>query len=63
MQQEIKKQLAEGNWAVRNYKQLQEKYPDQWVVIRNQKVIAHGKDADKYPKDFSMFITSGAEIF
>lgn len=63
MEDYIRKQLSEGDWAVQNYKELQEKYPDQWVAIKGHKVIAHGKDVDKYPKDFTIFVTSGAEIF
>lgn len=63
MEEEIRKQLSEGDWAVHNYKELQEKYPDQWVAIRDHKVIGHGKEVEKYSKDFTIFITSGAEIF
>ncbi len=63
MELKIKNQLDEGKWAISHYKELQEKHPDEWVVVRGHKIIAHGKDVDKYQDDFIIFITSGAEIF
>lgn len=63
MELKTQNQLDEGKWAIDHYKELQEKYHDKWVVIRGHKVIASGKDVDKYPDDFIIFITSGAEIF
>ncbi len=60
--QKIKQFLKEDKWALAHYKELQEKYPDEWVIIKDSKVVKHGKDIEQYGDEYSLFITSGAEI-
>ena len=37
----LKKFFDEDKWTMKHYKELQEKYPDEWVVIKDNKVIKH----------------------
>ena len=53
----------DDKWAMEHYKELQERYPDEWVVIKNSKVIKHGIDIEQTSDDYSLFVSSGAEIF
>lgn len=63
MQESIPKRFwEEDEWAMEHYKELQEKYPDEWVLIKNNKVIKHGKDLDQSSEDYGIFVSSGAEI-
>ncbi len=32
------------NWITKRYSELQRKYPNQYVAVKNGKVIAHGRD-------------------
>ena len=54
--------FEEDEWAMKHYKELQEKYPDQWVVIKNQQVIRHGINISQRSTEYSIFVSSGAEI-
>ena len=63
MQETIpEKFLEEDKWAMEHYKELQEKYPDEWVIISGNKVIKHGKDIEQTSEDYGIFVSSGAEI-
>ena len=57
-----KKFFEEDEWAMRHYKELQEKYPDEWVIIKNQQVIKHGRNVSQRSKEYSIFVSSGTEI-
>lgn len=35
------------NWITKRYSELQQKYPNQYVAVKNGKVIAHGRDFGK----------------
>lgn len=63
MEQKLKEYFEERDWALEHYKELQEKYADEWVAIKNRKVVSHGKDVDRFKDVFTIFVTSGAEIF
>ena len=32
------------NWITKRYSELQGKYPNQFVAVKNGKVVAHGRD-------------------
>lgn len=32
------------NWITKRYPELQSKYPNQYVSVKNGKIIAHGRD-------------------
>ncbi len=34
----------EFNWITKRYPELQSKYPNQYVAVKNGKIIAHGRD-------------------
>ncbi|MCK4476865.1 MAG: hypothetical protein KAU16_09080 [Methanophagales archaeon] len=38
-----KRFLDDMKWGERNYSELVKKYPDKWVAIVNEKVVAAGK--------------------
>ncbi len=38
------------NWAITHIREL-DGYPDQWVAIFNQKVVAHGKSKEEVRRD------------
>lgn len=57
-----KKFLEEDKWAMEHYKELQEEYPDEWVIIKDNKVIKHGIDIEQTSNDYGIFISSGTEI-
>jgi len=59
----LKKFLNEDKWAMEHYKELQEKYPDEWVVVKNNKVVKHGSDVEQSSDDYTIFVSSGADIF
>lgn len=59
----LKKFLEEDKWAMKHYKELQEKYPDEWIVIKDNKVTKHGIDIEQTSDDYSLFVSSGADIF
>lgn len=63
MEQKLKEYFKERNWAMEHYKELQEKYPDQWVAVKSNKVVLHGKAVENAQDAFTIFITSGAEVF
>ena len=63
MEPKLKEYFKERNWALENYKALQEKYPDQWVAVKSNKVVSHGKDIENFQDAFTIFVTSGAEVF
>lgn len=63
MEQKLKDLLKEDKWAMEHYKELQEKYPDEWVIIKGNKIIRHGRDIEQKSDEYSLFVTSGAEIF
>ncbi len=58
----LKKFLKEDKWAMEHYKELQEKYPDEWVIIKDNKVVMHGVDIEQRSDEYSLFVTSGADI-
>ena len=58
----LKKFLEEDKWAMEHYKELQEKYPDEWIVIKDNKVIKHGTDIEQRSNEYSLLVTSGADI-
>lgn len=57
-----KKFLEEDKWAMEHYKDLQEEYPDEWVIIKGNQVTQHGKDIEQISDDYCIFISSGADI-
>ena len=59
----LKKFLKEDKWAMEHYKELQEKYPDEWVLIKGNKIIKHGTDIEQASDDYTIFVSSGADIF
>ncbi len=63
MEQMLKDYFRERKWALENYKELQEKYPDEWIAVKNNKVLSHGKDVANVNDAFTIFVTSGAEVF
>ena len=63
MEAQQKTFFDEDEWAMKHYKELQEKYPEQWVIIKGQRVIKHGKDIHQKSDEYSIFVGSGAEIF
>ena len=58
----LKEFLKEDKWAMEHYKELQEKYPDEWVMIKDNKVIRHGINIEQRSDEYSLFVTSGADI-
>ena len=54
--------LKEDKWAMEHYKKLQEKYPDEWIIIKNNRVVKHGINIEQKSDDYSLFVTSGADI-
>lgn len=58
----LKEFLKEDEWAMEHYKELQEKYPDEWVIIKGNKVIKHGINIEQRSDEYSFFVTSGADI-
>jgi len=43
-QKALLKRMKNRDWLENNFKEIQEKYADQWVAIMGEKVIAHGND-------------------
>jgi hypothetical protein len=43
-QKALLKRMKNRDWLENNFKEIQEKYADQWVAIMEEKVIAHGND-------------------
>lgn len=62
MEQQLKEFFKEDKWAMEHYKELQEKYPDEWVMIKGNKVIKHGINIEQKSDEYSLFVSSGAEI-
>ena len=58
----LKKFLEEDKWAMEHYKKLQEDYPDEWIVIKDSKVVKHGINIEQKSDEYSLFVTSGADI-
>ena len=58
----LKKFLEEDKWAMEHYKELQERYPDEWVIVKNNKVIRHGNNIEQKSYEYTIFVTSGADI-
>ena len=58
----LKEFLKEDKWAMEHYKELQEKYPDEWIVIKDNKIIRHGINIKQRIDEYSLFVTSGADI-
>jgi len=63
MEQKLKEYFEERDWVMEHYKELQEKYPDEWIAVKNRKVVSHGGDIDRFKDAFTIFVTSGAEVF
>ena len=38
--------LDEYKWIEKNYDNLLKKYPDMYIAVKSQRVIAHGKDKE-----------------
>ena len=58
----LKEFLKEDKWAMEHYKDLQEEYPAEWVIIKNSKVVKHGADIEQKSDEYGLFVTSGADI-
>ena len=58
----LKEFFEEDKWAMEHYKELQEKYPEEWVTIKNNKVVKHGVDIEQRSDEYGLFVTSGADI-
>lgn len=58
----LKEFFKEDKWAMEHYKELQEKYPDEWIIVKGNKVVRHGTNIEQSSDEYSLFVTSGAEI-
>jgi len=45
-QRERRRLLENRAWLDKNFEMVQKEYPDQWIVILDQKVASHGSDID-----------------
>jgi hypothetical protein len=59
----LKQYFEDRDWVAEHYKELQEKYPDEWVAVKDKTVISHGGDVDKVEDAFKIFVTSGSEVY
>ncbi|MFQ6054813.1 MAG: DUF5678 domain-containing protein [Methanosarcinales archaeon] len=37
-----------AKWIAEHYPELQEKYPDEWIAVHNNKVLAHGREFGRW---------------
>lgn len=59
-----------AKWISEHYPELQEKYPDEWIAVHNNKVLAHGREfgkvrnrARKIEKEFTMKYVLSGDLF
>ncbi len=45
-QKERQRLLENRAWLDKNFEKIQKEYPDQWIVILDQKVASHDSDVD-----------------
>jgi hypothetical protein len=46
-QKELEAFSKDANWLHDHYDELQERYPDHWVAVYNEKVVAASSDIDE----------------
>ena len=46
-QQALLKRMKNRDWLENHFKEIQEKYADQWVAIIGEKLVAHGNDPEE----------------
>ena len=43
----LKRYMSDSEFFYQNYEGLRRKYPDEWIAVFNQKIIAHHRDYNK----------------
>jgi len=46
-QKALLKRMKNRDWLENHFKEIQEKYADQWIAVIGEKLVAHGNDPDE----------------
>ena len=46
-QKALLKRMKNRDWLENHFKEIQEKYADQWIAIIGEKLVAHGNDPEE----------------